>query len=439
MRNLKHRVFWPPFLLMIGASILSFVNKEIFISGVTTANDWLIDNFGWLFSLGGLTMVVVCVFVYFSPLGKVRIGGADAKPMLSKYNWFAIMLCTTIAAGLTFWGIVEPIYHMTSPPASLGIEPDSPSAAIFAMSTMFLHWTITPYAIYTIPGLMFAFAYYNMKKPFSLGSTLSPLFGDRINGGWGNFIDIVSLFTLALGMAAALGTSILNLAGGVNYLTDIQSGPFLWAIIGIIVVATFVISASSGLMKGIRILSDINVKVYIVIALFIFIAGPTSYIMSLGTESFGVYISDFFQKSLFSGAAGKDPWPHSWTTFYWANWFSWAAITALFLGRISYGYTIKDFIKMNFIAPALVGVVWMAIFSGTSIYMESNGIGLGQVLQNSGPEAGCPLCHAFRIATINHCYSCLFNSRIFIHGNCFRFKYDSYGWDKFNWDFSKKP
>lgn len=387
MKGLKHWVFWPPFLLVVGATILSFINKDVFVTVVTKANDWLIANFGWFFSVGGLIMVAVCIWVFFSPLGKIKIGGSDAKPLLNKWNWFAITLCTTIAAGLTFWGIVEPVYHMTSPPASLRIEPGSPEAAIFSMSTMFLHWTITPYAIYTVPGLMFAFVYYNMGKSFSLGSTLSPLFGDKMNGKWGNFIDVISLFTLALGMASALGTSILNLSGGVNYLSGMTSGPLLWAIVAIIVVSTFIISASSGLLKGIRILSDINLRAYILIALFIFITGPTAYILSLSTESFGSYLSNFFEKSLFTGAAGEDPWPHSWTTFYWANWFSWAAITALFLGRVAYGYTIRQFIIMNFIAPASIGVVWMSIFSGTAISMLSNGGNLGQVLLDKGPEA----------------------------------------------------
>lgn len=384
MKRIKHWVFWPPFLLVVGASILSFVNIDAFTTGVNSANDWLIANFGWLFSISGLLLAVVCVGVYFSPLGNVKIGGANAKPMLSKYNWFAITLCTTIAAGLTFWGIVEPIYHMTYPPESLGLEPGSSEAAIFSMSTMFLHWTITPYAIYTVPALMFAFAYYNMKKPFSLGSTLAPLFGDKMNGKWGSFIDAVSLLTLALGMASALGTSIINLAGGVNHMTGITSGPFLWAIIAIVVVATFIISASSGLLKGIRILSDINVRIYILIALFIFITGPTAFILSLGTEGLGNYLTNFFEKNLFTGAAAGDPWPHGWTTFYWANWFSWAAITALFLGRIAYGYTIKAFILMNFVAPAFVGIIWMTIFSGTAISMNDK---LGDILINQGPES----------------------------------------------------
>lgn len=385
--NLRHSVFWPPFLLLIAAALFSFFNRDGFIKMATDANNWLLANVGWLFSLGGLIMLVTVVGVYFSPLGKVKIGGKDAKPMLKLSNWLAITLCTTIASGVTFWGIVEPIYHVTAPPESLGIEPNSAAAAIFSMSTMYLHWTVTPYAIYCVPALMFAFAYYNMRKPFSLSSTLSPLFGDKIFGGWGKTIDALCLYTLALGMAAAMGTSILNLAGGVNYLTGIASTPSLWAIISIVVMVTFILSASTGLMKGIRILSDINMKVYIVIVLFMFVAGPAAYIVNLGTESFGNFVTHFFEKSLFTGAGAADPWPQWWTVFYWANWFSWAAITALFLGRISYGYSVRAFIMVNFVFPSAFGALWMTIFGGTAIHKQMTEGTLGDILTNQGPES----------------------------------------------------
>lgn len=386
MKNIRHGVFWPPFLLLIGAAILSFVSKDAFVKGTTDANNWVIANLGWLFSLSGLIMVIACVGVFFSPLGNIRIGGAKAKPMLGFVSWFAITLTTTIAT-LTFWSLVEPIYHVSAPPVSLDIEPNSPDDVTFSMSTLFLHWTITPYAIYTVPTIVFAFAYYNMRKPYSLSSTLSPLFGNKVNGRVGSIVDGVSLYTLALGMAASMGTSILNLSGGINYITGIKSTPILWAIVAAVVTATFVISASTGLMKGIRILSNINMRVFILILIFVFIVGPTTYILNLGTESFGYYLTNFFQKSLFTGAAAGDPWPQWWTTFYWASWFAWALIISLFLGRIAYGYKVKTVILVNFVLPAVFGAIWMSVFGGTSIFLELNGAGLSEMLTNSGPEA----------------------------------------------------
>lgn len=296
MKNLRHGVFWPPFLLVLAAGIVSFTNKDAFISITTKANDWLLINLGGLFSLSGLLLLITVVVVYFSPLGKVKLGGKDAKPMLTLPNWIAIALTTTVAAGVTFWGIVEPIYHYLTPPESMNITPGSHEAIIYSMSTMYLHWTITPYAIYCVPALMFAFAYYNMKKSFSLSSTMAPLFGTKIEGRWGQVIDAVCLYTLALGMAAAMGTTVINLGGGVNYLSGIASAPALWAVITVVLMTTFIISAASGLMNGIRILSDINMKVYIVIILFIFIVGPSSFIINLGVESYGNYITNFLRR-----------------------------------------------------------------------------------------------------------------------------------------------
>ncbi|KOY83843.1 BCCT family transporter [Lysinibacillus macroides] len=385
--NLRHGVFWPPFILLLIAGLLSLLYPEWFLDKVNIANNWLLENVGWLFSLGGLAMLAAVVIVFFSPLGKYKIGGEHARPMLKMKSWLAITLCTTIAAGVTFWGIVEPIYHMVYPPESSGIEANSPDAIMFSMSTMYLHWTVTPYAIYCVPALMFAFAFYNMRKPFSLSSTLTPLLGNRMEGKLSSFIDAISLYTLSLGMASAMGTAVLNMAGGVNYLTGIESNATLWAIIAAITMIVFTISASTGLMNGIRILSDINTKAYIIIIIFIFITGPIAFIVNLGTESFGFYLTHFFEKSLFTGASGGDAWPKAWTVFYWANWFAWAAITAMFLGRISYGYSVRTFIIVNFVVPSVFGGLWMTIFGGTSIYKQITDNTLGTILGEQGAES----------------------------------------------------
>ncbi|MFC0525182.1 BCCT family transporter [Pontibacillus salicampi] len=386
MPNLRHAVFWPPFLLLIGAAILSLTRKDIFVQVTTNANDWVINHLGWLFSISGLLMVFGCIAVYFSPLGNIRIGGREAKPSLGIVSWFAIALTTTIAT-LTFWSLVEPIYHLSQPPASLGIEPGSPEAAMFSLSTLYLHWTITPYAIYTVPAIVFAFAYYNMKLPYSLSSPLVPVLGRKVvDGKMGTVVDSVSLYTLATGMAASMGTSILNLSGGINYITGIESTPMMWAIVAAVVMITFVISSSTGLMKGIRFLSNINIRVFVIITIFVFIVGPTSYILNASTEAFGNFLSSFFEKSLFTGEINSDPWPGAWTTFYWASWFAWALIISLFLGRIAFGYKVKTVILVNFVLPAIFGAVWISVFGGSALFLDVNGGELSALLANNGPE-----------------------------------------------------
>ena len=385
--GIKTLVFWPSFLLLMLALALNFADQEKFTQLVTGANSWLIANFGWGFSMAGFIALIAVIATYFSPLGKIRLGGPAAKPVISKPNWFAITLCTTLAAGLLFWGTAEPMYHLASPPESLGIKPLSPEAAKFAMETLYLHWTFAPYAFYTLPTIVFAFAYYNMRKPFSIGSQVSPLLGNRDSKKLETIIDAACLFGIGAGMAASFGTSIMNMGGAINSITGLPSGPTAWLFITVIIVAAFVISSSTGLMKGIRILSNINIKVYYVIIAFVFLAGPTAYVLNLGTEAFGGLLTGFFSKSLFTGAAAGDQWPQWWTTFYWANWMAWAPVTAVFLARISYGYTIKELIEMNFFLPAIFSGIWMTIFGGTAIYMQMNGVvDLVEVLNTVGAE-----------------------------------------------------
>jgi choline-glycine betaine transporter len=391
MKSIRPIVFFPPAILTIACLVYGLVDNAGFSEMATSANSWLLDKFGWLFSFGSLGFLIVVVAVFFSPLAKVKIGGQDAVPIMSDYNFFAITLCTTIAIGILFWGTAEPLYHYLYPPAGVGIDPTSPQAVRFAMSTMFMHWTFTPYAIYTLPALVFAFAFYNMRKPFSLGSTLTPLIGDKATGTFGQIVDVLCLSSLILGMASSLGTGILSLAGGLSYQYGLPNNTFMYWILGAAVVGTFIFSASSGRLKGIRVVSELNTKALFFVTIFVFLAGPTVYILQLGTEGFGEYLSTFFHRSLLTGAAtfapeqGIDGWAQGWTNFYFANWLAWSPITALFLGRLGYGHTVRKFLTFNFILPAIFSGLWMAIFSGASLKFELEGKGISEQLAR-GPE-----------------------------------------------------
>ena len=388
--NLNHIVFWPPFLLLIGAVILNLTRPKQFESMINSAQSWVLENGGWLFLAVGFAAFLLSVFICVSKFGDVRIGGKDAKPKLKMWNWFAITICTTIAVGALLWATAEPMAHFINPPKSKGIEPASAESARFALSTMFLHWSFTPYAIYAVASLMFAFAYYNMRKPFSLGSPLSPLLGDRVSGVPGKLIDAVCLYALVAGMAATLGGGILTIAGGLNHLSDSFDPESKWlrGLIALAIIATFIVSSASGLMNGIRILSSINTYALFAMGIFIFIFGPaTLFVLNFGLESFGVYLTHFFEMNLFSDTVevqqmvevteGKaTPWTHSWTIFYWAVWIAWTPITACFLGQIAYGRTVREFMLVNFILPSLFAIAWMSIFSGTAIYLEIENPGM---------------------------------------------------------------
>lgn len=387
MKNLRKSVFGTSIFIMILTVLISLIFPEIFQEAVEKINNFIGEKFGFFFNIVALFLVIACVYLYFSPLGKKVIGGEGAKPLLSKWSWFTITLCTTIAAGILFWSTAEPIYHLVSPPKFLNIGSNSYAASIFSMSTMFLHWGITPYAIYCAPAAIFAFVHYNMKRSCSFNSCLIPLFGDRIIVKISSFIDILCLFITGIGLSASLGVGILSVSGGVTQIFHLKNDNRIWIIIGFIIVLCFIISSASGLMNGIKFLSNYNTKIFIVILIFVFLFGPTSFICGISTESFGSYIGNFFEKSLTLGIVSDDNWSRLWTIQYLASWLSWAPMTAIFLGRISYGYTYKDFILINLVLPACFSILWVSILGGNSIYIHLNTIDLMNFIEKYGTES----------------------------------------------------
>ena len=269
-KHLNKKVFFPPLVLIIGTILLSWLDNDLFEKSVNGINSWILQYFGWLFSWSSFLFLMILVAIYFSPFAKKKIGGVDARPILSRWKWFAISICTTIATGIIFWGCAEPLFHYSSPPEGLGITPQSTAAQQFALSTMFMHWSFTPYAIYCITGLCFALVYYNHKQPFQISSMLFPLYKQG-SSGFKNSMDVICLYSLVLGMSASLGTGMLSIMGGLENGFGIEKSNFLLALIGVLIVICFVISAISGLQKGIKVLSNINILFFIGLALFVFL------------------------------------------------------------------------------------------------------------------------------------------------------------------------
>lgn len=386
MKKIRHIAFWPPVILFVAAIGWNIADSEGFTEAITAANGWIIANFAWAFALGVLAVLGVVVWALVSRFGNVRIGGRDAVPMLDSARYFSITLTTIIAIGLLFWGTSEPLYHYLAPPVSLDIEPESPQAAVFAVSTMFIHWGFLPLAIYALPTILFAFAFYNMRLPYTITSTLVPLFGRKRLRRWSQPLDAVVIYSLIAGMAASLGTGILSVSGGLAYLTSWQSGLVMWAIVDIAIVVTFVASSVVGLFKGIKRLSEINLVIFILLLVFVLVVGPTAFVLNLGTEAFANHVATFFPKAAFTGAAAGDTWAGAWTIFYWCNWLAWAPVTGMFLGRISYGRTIRQALMLQFAAPAIFDILWVAVFSSTAIKKEIDTGGAMSEALARGPE-----------------------------------------------------
>lgn len=381
-------VFWPPALLLLVAltfSLLDFSGFHAFLSGI---NAWILSRFDWLFNASSFVAVLLVLWVFVSPFGAVRIGGPNARPILSRWNWFAITLCTTIAVGILFWGAAEPMFHINGPPDFTGLEARSEGAARFALSSMFMHWTITPYAIYTVPALAFALAHYNLGRPYSLSGPLSLVFGRAMTGRGAALVDAVGLYALVAGVAGALGAGVMTLADGLGALTGAPDGPLLRLVVTMAIVMAFVASSISGIQRGIRVLSDLNTRLFFLLAAFVLVFGPTGKIIMLGLQGAGEYALTFVPQSLALGERAGHAWTRDWTVFYFAQWLAWAPITALFLGRIAVGYTVREFILFNLVGPALFGAIWMSIFGGAAIEIDAETAGaLTTALNERGPEA----------------------------------------------------
>ncbi len=386
-KKIRWGVFLIPWILSLAAIALNFVSGDLFNSVVMSITNFILEKFSWLFTVISFICVVLTVMAYFTPFGNVRIGGSKARPILKQSNYVWIVLCTIMAAGILLWACAEPMYHYYAPPAH--VEAETPGAITFLMENIFLEWTFTPMCIYGMPAALFAFLFYNAKKEYSIGTMLYPAIKYEKTKKLSPAADMLCLLGLVCGMAAGMGSAVFLVADGLASLTNgkITSNGISWCVIGVIIVAAFVLSAVSGVTKGIRILSTLNSRIYMGLGLFVFIFGPTVYILSMTFESFGAYVSDFVQISLHMSAADGDGWAYWWPVFYWCNWMAWMAVTSTFLGRISKGYTIKEIICVCVVFPSLFSVAWLGLFSSSSLYYELHGEEINQAMNEIGTAA----------------------------------------------------
>ena len=385
-KSVRWAVFIVPWALAIITIILNFVNGDAFNSVIMTITGFILDKFSWLFALMAFVCVILIIAAYFSKFGGVRIGGRNAKPVMNMTNYVWIVLCTIMAAGILLWACAEPMYHYYGPPAN--ITPESEEAIDFLMKNIFLEWTFTPMCIYGVPAILFAFLFYNAKKDYSLGNMLYPTLSYETAKKISPVVDVICLLALVCGMAASMGSAVFLVTGGMSTLTNggVSSGALTWTVVGAVIVAAFVASAVSGVMKGIRILSTFNSRIYMVLGLFVFLFGPTFYVLSLIVEGFGAYLTDFAAQSLFLSVRNGDHWADWWPVFYWCNWMAWMPVTSAFLGRISRGYTVREAIRVIVVFPALFSVFWLGLFSGSALYYELNGAGINEAMTNGGTE-----------------------------------------------------
>ncbi|MBM7871836.1 choline/carnitine/betaine transport [Clostridium pascui] len=385
--HIRWSIFIPMSVILLIAIITGVVAPEQFYNAQNKIVQFAFEDFGWLFQISGNLFLFICIFFMFSKYGDIKFGGPDAKPTLKYWDWFAITLCAGIATGICFWGIAEPITHFMNPPKELGLKPGSEAAANFAMTTSFIHWTFIPYAMYAIAGLGIAFCVHNMKLPYQISSLLYPIFGKKVYGTIGAVVDNICMFAMVGAVAAVLGVGAMQMGSGLNVLTGIQTGKTLWVILLALLVVAYIFCSWTGLTKGIRWLSDKNSKIYLFLMIFILVVGPTTFILKMGTQGVGDFIQNYFTRTHYLSPIEGSEWPRWWPIYYWAIWLAYAPMEGMFFASLCKGRTIREFIIVNLICPAVFGIVWFAVFGGAAINVQLTGGGLWEAIQKGGLEA----------------------------------------------------
>ena len=354
--NNDNSVFIAGLTLVLGIVVLGMAFPDVLTASGNAAMGFLTGSFGWLYNSAAFIFVIFSLGIGLSRFGHVKLG--DEAPEYSTVTWFAMLFSAGMGIGLVFWGVAEPLNHWLHPVSTL--EGGSVAAAEFAINKSFLHWGLQPWAIYSVLGLPLAYIMYCRKEDGLISNLLLPFMGKNgPRSGWGKLINILALFATAAGIATSLGLGAQQINSGLAYTFGLPDTGLVKIIMVSCITVLVILCTLSGMQKGIKLMSNINLAIAGTIVLLAFVFGPTIQIMNNFTNSVGGYIQNWFGSSL---AISDDPWYGSWTVFYMAWWIAWSPFCAPFIAKVSKGRTIREFVLGVLIAPSLGSFVWFAIF-----------------------------------------------------------------------------
>lgn len=392
-KPLKMGVFIPSFVITGGAAILGLVNNEWLTSATYTVFEWSLKNFAWLYQLVAMFTLVMIAIMCFSRIGKIRFGGPKAKAKYSFASWFAMILTAGIATGLITYGANEPLIYYGNIYGELtasGIQPGSPEASFFAMGRVFYNWSFIPYAMYALSGVIIGYLYYNRGQELSVSGSLTPLFGPKVTQGLArDVIDTLSVLAIVLGLASSLGAGLALIGSGLQSAYGIAQGPVLWFVLAAVITAAFTISSVQGIDKGIKWLADLTSKIFYALVAALILIGPTLYILNMMNVGMGYWLDHFWSWGLDPYVMGGEALVTWWTMYDWAIWIAYAPLMGIFFAIISYGRTIRQFLVVNWIAPAVFSIVWFSIWGATALEWQATGVAdMVSVIQQNGAVAG---------------------------------------------------
>lgn len=344
----------------------------------TELNAFLTTVFGWYYMWVMLGFIALGFFIAFSPYGKIRLGKDDEKPDFSTPSWIAMLFSAGLGIGLVFYGAAEPLFHSFSDtPLS---EPGSDQAIKEGLAFTHFHYGLHGWAMYGLVALALAFFQFRKGEPGLISSTLRPILGEKTKGPLGKAIDILGTFATIFGVATSLGLGAAQINAGLSHLFGLEEGFISQFFIILTITVLFLISAWSGLSKGIKYLSNANMVLAILLFVSILLIGPTLMILNMFTETFGIYLQNIVQMSFRTAPLEGDDraWMDAWTIFYWAWWISWSPFVGMFIARVSRGRTIREFMFGVMIVPTVICGIWFSTFGTTAINIQQSGVDLAQ-------------------------------------------------------------
>ena len=378
--------FVVPAILTVIVLIIGVAAPEAFGKVINVAFSWISSNLGWLYDVGLFFLLCFCLWAAFSKVGKIKLGGRDAKPNMSMLSWIAITFTSGMALGVVFYATGEGLMNFMDPPAFTGLASGSPEAAEAALSYVFFHWGFHPYAIYTAAGLGFAFVYWNCKRSFSLSSGLYPLLGEKGEKGLpGKLVNWICLYIMVATLGTNMGLVTLQLSAGLKYVYGNTIPDSIMAPIIIVVLASCgILCACSGIHKAIKYVSSTNMVIFIILVTWAFIFGGTQFTINNMVTSVGQYLKILIPESFYLEPAIKSGWIGDWTLVYWAWWLTVAPLTGLFLIKLAKGRSIRQFIMVNMFIPIGFIVIWFGTFGSSAILKQMNGHDIWGAIQEFG-------------------------------------------------------
>lgn len=355
-----------PVFLISAIIVFAIVLVGVFIPTqfgefTNTIKLWITDKLGWYYLILTTIIVFFCIFLIFSPIGKLKLGRPHDKPEFNTISWFAMLFSAGMGIGLVFYGAAEPISHFAAPPNA---EPKSTEAFTESLRATFFHWGFHAWAVYGVVALALAYAQFRKGEPGLLSKTLRPILGDHVDGLVGTIIDVLAVFATVIGVAVSLGMGALQISGGLHYLFGTPNNIVTQSIIIVVVTILFIMSAWSGLSKGIQYLSNLNIGLGTLLLIAGLIVGPTILILNMFTSSTGSLLNSFLFNSFDAAPTNpqKREWMTNWTLYYWGWWLSWSPFVGVFIARVSKGRSIREFISGVLLVPVIVSFVWFSVF-----------------------------------------------------------------------------